>query len=357
MIDIAWPGQDGAQPRRAWCRPTRRILRDVRGQRRQEEQEREQREDEVVAERRGAVGDGVVLVLLVETFEEELALIRPPPGNLMRSNSPPRLTSSFPWLLVQKFRVWSPCDKVRPAHCRARNSMEWASSSRERKVLAVRPANLFEFDNGRALPRPKRALTFAGDTRAAHTRRDLAVRVSAQALARPATLSPERDRDRELLGRVANGEIAALKRLYEEHAARAMAIAVRVLRDPNEAEDVVQETFLELWRRAPQYDGGRGGAVAWVVTIARSRAIDRLRASGAAGRALEGAADTATPRARSPPPAPRSSVVAIRRAWRRPWPRCRRSSARPSSSPTSRGSARARSPPRPETRSERLRCG
>jgi len=94
---------------------------------------------------------------------------------------------------------------------------------------------------------------------------------------------------------VARGEIAALRTLYEDHAARAMAIAVRVLRDPNEAEDIVQETFLELWRRAPQYDVCRGGAVAWVVTIARSRAIDRLRSSGAAGRALEGAAETATP--------------------------------------------------------------
>jgi RNA polymerase sigma-70 factor (ECF subfamily) len=108
-------------------------------------------------------------------------------------------------------------------------------------------------------------------------------------------VAPDRSRDRELLARVARGEIAALRQLYDEHAPRAMAIATRVLRDQNEAEDVVQETFLELWRRAPQYDVCRGGAVAWVVTIARSRAIDRLRSSGAAGRALEGAADVATP--------------------------------------------------------------
>jgi RNA polymerase sigma-70 factor (ECF subfamily) len=74
-----------------------------------------------------------------------------------------------------------------------------------------------------------------------------------------------------------------------------MAIAVRVLRDPHEAEDIVQETFLELWRRAAQYDGARGGAVGFIVTIARSRAIDRLRSAGAAGRALEGAAETHVP--------------------------------------------------------------
>lgn len=81
----------------------------------------------------------------------------------------------------------------------------------------------------------------------------------------------------------------ALRALYLEHAPRAMAIAVRILRDPCEGEDIVQETFVELWRRAAQYDGARGGAASWIVTIARSRAIDRLRAAGAAGRAIEGA--------------------------------------------------------------------
>jgi RNA polymerase sigma-70 factor (ECF subfamily) len=107
---------------------------------------------------------------------------------------------------------------------------------------------------------------------------------------RPGISLAERARDRELLAQVARGDVGALRRLYDEHAARAMAIAFRVLRDPAEAEDVVQETFLELWRRSAQFDAGRGGAAAWVVTIARSRAIDRLRASGTAGRALEGAA-------------------------------------------------------------------
>jgi RNA polymerase sigma-70 factor, ECF subfamily len=133
-----------------------------------------------------------------------------------------------------------------------------------------------------------------------HTGRALS-RVFAGALARPAVTAPDRARDRELLGRVARGEVTALRTLYDEHAPRAMAIAVRVLRDQHEAEDVVQETFLELWRRAPQYDVARGGAVAWVVTIARSRAIDRLRASGTACRAVEGAAKAALP---TPVPSP-----------------------------------------------------
>src|SRR6478735_4360445 len=100
----------------------------------------------------------------------------------------------------------------------------------------------------------------------------------------------ERSRDRELLARVAHGDVAALRALYDQHAPRAMAIAFRILRRAEEAEDIVQETFLEVWRRAAQFDPGRGGAVAWVVTIARSRAIDRLRATATVDRTVEGAA-------------------------------------------------------------------
>jgi RNA polymerase sigma-70 factor (ECF subfamily) len=76
--------------------------------------------------------------------------------------------------------------------------------------------------------------------------------------------------------------------LYDQHAPRAMAIARRILHRPEEAEDVVQDTFIEVWRRAGQYDSDRGGAGGWILTIARSRAIDRVRAQGIAGRVLEG---------------------------------------------------------------------
>ena len=104
----------------------------------------------------------------------------------------------------------------------------------------------------------------------------------------PAVDTPDRSRDRSLLVRVAAGDVAALRALYDEHAPRAIAIAMRILRNVEEAEDVVQDTFLEVWRRSAQFDDGRGAAVAWIVTIARSRAIDRLRASHTAGRALDG---------------------------------------------------------------------
>ena len=88
--------------------------------------------------------------------------------------------------------------------------------------------------------------------------------------------------------RVAAGDVAALRALYDAHAARAIAIAMRILRNVEEAEDVVQDTFLEVWRRSAQFDDARGTAIAWIVTIARSRAIDRLRATQTADRALDG---------------------------------------------------------------------
>jgi RNA polymerase sigma-70 factor, ECF subfamily len=149
-------------------------------------------------------------------------------------------------------------------------------------------------DNGRASRPRGRAAPFAGAADGSHTPPALSP-IFAGAVAQPPVTSPDRARDRELLGRVARGDVRALRTVYEEHASRAMAIAMRVLRDTHEAEDIVQETFLELWRRAPQYDCARGGAVAWVVTIARSRAIDRLRAAGTAARTLEGAGDVVAP--------------------------------------------------------------
>lgn len=109
----------------------------------------------------------------------------------------------------------------------------------------------------------------------------------------PAVTSPERARDRDLLARIARGDVKALRSLYDQHAARALGVARRILKDRSEAEDIVQETFLELWRRAATYDHDRAGASAWIITIARSRAIDRLRASASASRAVSGSAATA----------------------------------------------------------------
>jgi RNA polymerase sigma-70 factor (ECF subfamily) len=91
-----------------------------------------------------------------------------------------------------------------------------------------------------------------------------------------------------------------LRALYDACSGRAMAVAFHLLRDRAEAEDVVQESFLEVWRRAAGWDPARGSREAWLLLIARSRALDRLRARSSARRAAERAA--ADPVAPQPPP-------------------------------------------------------
>lgn len=114
----------------------------------------------------------------------------------------------------------------------------------------------------------------------------LAVRVG-QAAPGP---SAEAGEDARVLAAVARGDRAGLRTLYERHAGRALAIALRIMHSRAEAEEVVQDTFLEVWRRAAQYDRSRGSAGVWIATIARSRAIDRVRARGTAERTASAAA-------------------------------------------------------------------
>ena len=98
------------------------------------------------------------------------------------------------------------------------------------------------------------------------------------------TLTADSFDEAALVERVAQGDGAALRALYDRCAARAMAVARRILGDPQEAEEVVQETFVQVWRQADRFDALRGSPAAWVSTIARSRAIDRLRSREAGER-------------------------------------------------------------------------
>ncbi len=83
----------------------------------------------------------------------------------------------------------------------------------------------------------------------------------------------------ELVAAMAAGDSGkALEAFYAQYASTVLALLNKMLGSPAEAEEILQEVFVELWRRAPQYDGTRGTVVAWVVTVARSRALDALRA-------------------------------------------------------------------------------
>jgi RNA polymerase sigma-70 factor, ECF subfamily len=83
----------------------------------------------------------------------------------------------------------------------------------------------------------------------------------------------------ELLGR---GSPEAFEALYDRYSRLAYTVAIRVLSDESAAEDVVQESFLAIWRSAARYREDRGSLRTWICTIVRNRAIDRLR--GESGR-------------------------------------------------------------------------
>lgn len=93
--------------------------------------------------------------------------------------------------------------------------------------------------------------------------------------------------DRALSDRLAKGDKQALAEIYTAHGSVVFAVSLRLLRDRAEAEELVQETFLEAWRRAAQYQPERANVAAWLVTIAKSRAIDRLRSRSTAQRTLD----------------------------------------------------------------------
>lgn len=83
--------------------------------------------------------------------------------------------------------------------------------------------------------------------------------------------------DAELLEAMARGEQEALSELYDRFASNLLALATRVLRNSADAEEVLQEVFIHAWHRADRYDSSRSSVSTWLVLIARSRAIDRLR--------------------------------------------------------------------------------
>lgn len=88
------------------------------------------------------------------------------------------------------------------------------------------------------------------------------------------------EEDLERLRSVASGDARALGELYDLHAGAVMGVCLRVLGDRAEAEEVVADVFMQVWSQAARYDPARGSPLGWIVTIARTRAIDRRRAMG-----------------------------------------------------------------------------
>ncbi|HEY3990168.1 MAG TPA: sigma-70 family RNA polymerase sigma factor [Acidobacteriaceae bacterium] len=83
--------------------------------------------------------------------------------------------------------------------------------------------------------------------------------------------------DTELLSRVGQGDENAMETVFRRYSGPVYSVALRVLHDSGQAEDVLQEIFLQLWRKPAAFVQGRGSLGAWLVVVTRNRAIDLLR--------------------------------------------------------------------------------
>jgi RNA polymerase sigma-70 factor, ECF subfamily len=88
----------------------------------------------------------------------------------------------------------------------------------------------------------------------------------------------------DLLRRAGRGDEAAFAEWYDATSSRAFGLAVRVLRDRAQAEEVTQESYLDCWRHATRFDSRRGSALSWLLTIVHRKAVDRVRSAEAANR-------------------------------------------------------------------------
>ena len=91
-------------------------------------------------------------------------------------------------------------------------------------------------------------------------------------------MNNEHGADVYLADRIRSGDTAALGDLYERYASTALAVAQRVVGRRDEAEDVVHDAFVAVWRKIDRFDAQRGSLRGWLMTIVRNRAIDRMRA-------------------------------------------------------------------------------
>jgi RNA polymerase sigma-70 factor (ECF subfamily) len=132
-----------------------------------------------------------------------------------------------------------------------------------------------------------------------------------------AELSPRARQDftwRGYVNQSAKGDQSALASLYDESSSLVYSVALRVLGDVADAEEVTLDVYTQVWKTAATYDGSRGSVTAWLVTLARSRAIDRCRA-----RTSRQSRETALPETfdfPSPGPTPERETVEAQRRLR-----------------------------------------
>jgi RNA polymerase sigma-70 factor (ECF subfamily) len=112
-----------------------------------------------------------------------------------------------------------------------------------------------------------------------------------RAMERPVTELRSSDELAALIGAVAAGDRAAFRVVYERTSAKLYGICLRLLGSEAEAEDVLQEAYVTVWRNARRFDSAKASAITWLAVIARNKAIDRLRRRRPVADGLEAAAE------------------------------------------------------------------
>jgi RNA polymerase sigma-70 factor, ECF subfamily len=98
-------------------------------------------------------------------------------------------------------------------------------------------------------------------------------------LTKPVNEKETKDRDIALLSRIAARDRDAFASFYDQYSTLLFSIASKILNDSAEAEDVLQDTFVQIWEKAGSFNSNLGQPISWAVTLVRNRAIDRIRAS------------------------------------------------------------------------------
>jgi RNA polymerase sigma-70 factor, ECF subfamily len=98
-------------------------------------------------------------------------------------------------------------------------------------------------------------------------------------LTKPVNEQQTKNQDVALLRRIGAGDREAFAEFYDKYSALLFSIASKILNDAAEAEDVLQEAFMQIWEKAGNFDPNLGQPLGWAVTLVRNRAIDRIRAS------------------------------------------------------------------------------
>lgn len=101
----------------------------------------------------------------------------------------------------------------------------------------------------------------------------------------------DQDNDRSCMDKVRAGDMRALEELYDRYSGLLYSAALKILGRAADAEEVLQEAWLQAWNRAESYDAARGVVPAWLLTLVRSRAIDRLRSRASRQRVEQVMAD------------------------------------------------------------------